>query len=61
MGTASAAFTWLKGRGQIPGIADSNGSCLTYLGGDMPPRGPTDDAKAVSDLQAWAAAGAQND
>jgi hypothetical protein len=61
MSDASASYTWLNNKGQIPSIANSSGSCLSWLGGDMPPSGPTSNAKATADLSAWAAAGAKND
>jgi hypothetical protein len=60
MGTASGAYKWLNSHGQIPGIADASNSRLTWLGGDMPPGGASSNAKAKSDLSAWAAAGAPN-
>jgi hypothetical protein len=39
-----------------------SGSCLTWYGGNMPPGGPgaSKMAQAVTDMNAWAAAGAQN-
>jgi hypothetical protein len=63
MHTAKAAYSWLKGKGQING-ANSNlvsqaASCLKWYGGDMPPCGGSDD-QAVSDMNGWAAAGALN-
>jgi hypothetical protein len=63
--TASGAYSWLSGKGQITAtnapIADTSQSCLSWLGGDMPPSGPGSSAAAASDLAAWAAAGAPND
>jgi len=58
--TASGCYTWLKGKSQIPDIADPQYSCLSWLGGNMPPRGPKSNAAASADLSAWAAAGGQN-
>lgn len=62
--SASALYSWLQGRGYIGGknspLVDSNQSCLSWYGGNMPPSGPTSYGNAVSDMNAWAAAGAQN-
>jgi mono/diheme cytochrome c family protein len=64
-GTSSAKglYSWLQGKGYVggssPALTDSNQSCLSWYGGNMPPSGPSDQ-KAVSDMNAWAAAGAQN-
>jgi hypothetical protein len=33
---------------------------LTWFGGGMPPNGAASNSQAVSDFNAWAAAGAQN-
>jgi len=64
MGTALSSYSWLTGKGYIAGtasaLADPSQSCLTWLGGNMPPSGPTSNAQAVADLKAWAAAGAHN-
>jgi hypothetical protein len=65
MSSASAAYTWLEGKGQIDGtsaseIADPNQSILSWMGGDMPKGGPSSDATATSEIEAWAKAGAQN-
>ena len=61
--SASAAYSWLQSKGYIGGTNSSivrSSSCLTWFGGSMPPGGPSD-AKAVADMTAWVAAGAQND
>jgi hypothetical protein len=64
MVTKSGAYTWLKGRGYITAtnapLADPQQSVLSWLGGNMPPSGSTSNAAAVSDLTAWAGAGAPN-
>jgi hypothetical protein len=64
MSSASKAYSWLTSRGYIDGtsspLADPDQSILSWLGGNMPPNGPRSNAKATSDLQAWAAAGAPN-
>jgi hypothetical protein len=61
--SATNLYSWLQGRGYISGsssaLVDSSQSCLSWYGGNMPPSGPND-AKAVSDMNAWAAAGAAN-
>jgi hypothetical protein len=62
--SASGLYSWLQGRGYISGkssaLVDSNQSCLSWYGGNMPPSGPSSYGNAVSDMNAWAAAGAQN-
>ncbi len=61
--SASSTYSWLQGRGYISGtsspLVSSSQSCLSWYGGNMPPSGPND-AKAVADMNAWAAAGALN-
>jgi hypothetical protein len=63
--TATAAYAWLTARGQISGTSSALGnpstSCLSWLGGNMPPGGAPSNPTAVSALQAWIAAGAPND
>jgi hypothetical protein len=63
IGSPSTCFTWLKGQGYVgsasPAIASKSGSCLSWFGGNMPPFGPQN-AQAVTDFNAWAAAGGQN-
>ncbi len=60
----ASLYTWLKGKGYINGtsssLVDSNQSCLSWYGGNMPTNGPSSWSQAVSDMNAWAAAGAQN-
>jgi hypothetical protein len=64
MSTASKGYTWLSGKGYITAtkapLADPAQSCLSWLGGSMPPGGPHTNAAASSDLATWAAAGAPN-
>ena len=63
MGSASAAYSFLQGKGYISGASSSlvkGSSCLSWFGGNMPPGGPSD-AKAAAAMSAWVAAGAQND
>jgi hypothetical protein len=59
--SAKNLYSWLQGRGYISGtsssLVSSSSSCLSWYGGNMPPSGPSN-ASAVSDMNAWAAAGA---
>jgi hypothetical protein len=61
--TASNCFQTLTSSGYLDGSTNppllGNQSCLSWFGGDMPPGGQTA-GQAVTDFQAWAAAGAQN-
>jgi hypothetical protein len=64
MGTPSAAFSWLHAQGQLsgpePAITDPSSSCLSWLGGDMPPGGPLSDPVVERDFEAWVKAGAKD-
>ena len=64
MGTASASFSWLQAEGYVggsnPALDDPSSSCLSWLGGTMPPGGPTTNKTAQRDLDTWARAGAKN-
>jgi hypothetical protein len=42
--------------GSSPALTNPNSSCLSWYGGNMPPGGPNDQ-QAVTDMNAWAAAG----
>jgi hypothetical protein len=57
MGTPHAAFAFLTAEGQLtgpqPAITDSSSSCLSWLGGDMPPGGPTSDPMVTKDFTMW--------
>jgi hypothetical protein len=61
-GGASSAYTYLQGLGYINGTGStllvSGSSPLTWFGGNMPIGGPASNAQAVSDMNAWVAAGA---
>jgi hypothetical protein len=61
-GTAQRAYDWLARQqymaGSPPYLVDSRSSCFTWLGGDMPPDGPSSYGRAQRDFQAWADAGA---
>ena len=63
MNDAPAAYSWLVQRGYIAGsqspLVSKSNSCLTWFGGNMPPRGGADD-DAARELDAWVAAGATN-
>lgn len=62
MSSPSASYSFLASQGFISGSTTrlaGSGSCFLWFGGNMPPGG-TSDAQAVTDLTAWAAAGAQN-
>jgi hypothetical protein len=62
--SASAAYDWLTRVGQIAGVASEiavrGRSRLTWLGGTMPPGGPSALPEAERDLAAWVTAGAPN-
>jgi hypothetical protein len=64
MDTPAEAYSWLQQRGQLggahPELTDTSSSCLTWLGGDMPPGGPGADPVAEKDFDAWLKAGAMN-
>jgi hypothetical protein len=57
-------YSWLKSKGYINGTSSSlvstKQSCLSWYGGNMPTNGPSSWAQAVTDMNAWVAAGAQN-
>jgi hypothetical protein len=61
MTSAKSGYVWLRSQGFLSGssplLVDPTLSCLTWYGGDMPPGGG-DNPAAVSDMNAWAAAGA---
>ncbi len=62
--SASSLYSWLSGRGYMngtnPTFLSSTRDGLTWFGGGMPPNGAASNSQAVSDFNAWAAAGAQN-
>ena len=64
MGSPSAAYAYLKVEGYIDGpssaLVSTSSSVLTWYGGYMPPGGGSCDSQAVSALNAWVAAGAQD-
>lgn len=66
MSDAPRSYAWLQQRGYINGkssrLVSASSSCLSWYGGNMPPKGPTGAQlpAAVADMNAWAAAGAPN-
>jgi hypothetical protein len=62
--TASSCYTWMQQKGQVggtsPALTNSSRSVLSWYGGNMPPGLPAQSAQAVSDFNAWAAAGGTN-
>jgi hypothetical protein len=67
MASATKSYSYLSGQGYINGtgssLVKSGKSCLSWYDGDMPPGGTgnsSSDQQAVTDMNAWAAAGAQN-
>jgi hypothetical protein len=62
MSTAAKSYSYLSNYidGTKSTIVVNGKSILTWYGGDMPPGGASSDAQGQSDLEAWVAAGAQN-
>ena len=61
MNTPSPGYVWLGQQGYSgPEIANPKRSPISWYGGNMPDGGPSVNAQATSDMNAWAAAGAQN-
>jgi hypothetical protein len=60
METPESAYSWLDQRGELVHLADPNRSVLSWYGGGMPVRGPTSAPQAVTDIDAWSAAGRAN-
>ena len=64
LNSAAVAYESLTSVGQINGVDSPLGkrglSRVTWLGGDMPPNGPTSAPDAEQAIQAWVAAGALN-
>jgi hypothetical protein len=62
--TPSQLYSFLQGKGYVgganPSLASASRSCLSWYGGNMPPGGPSSNAQAVADFDAWAAAGGKN-
>lgn len=61
MDTPLHSYAWLASQGYMarpsPALVDKTQSCLSWYGGNMPPGG-ADNQAAVTDMNAWAAAGA---
>ena len=63
MSSPALAHSYLWGNGYISGTTSAivtTQSCLSWYGGTMPPHGPSSAGSAVTDFNAWVAAGAQN-
>ncbi len=63
MSSPSGAYSYLASQGYINGTGSvlvKSGSCLSWYGGNMPIGGSRSDPQAVSDMDAWAAAGAMD-
>ena len=61
MQTPSTAYAWLAKKGYSGAkVVDPQQSCISWYGGNMPPGGPTSSTQARKDMDAWGAAGAQN-
>jgi len=64
-GSASGAFSYLQSQGYMSGspprLVKQGQSCLSWYGGNMPiGGGGGNNTQAVTDMNAWAAAGAMN-
>src|SRR5260221_518934 len=64
MSNASASYKYLKDGGYVGGpsplLTSMGASCLSWYGGDMPPRGPKSHADAMKEFDSWAAVGGRN-
>ncbi len=60
--TPARAYAWLAAQQYMqaspPYLIDPRSSCFSWLGGDMPPNGPSSYAGALTDFEDWASAGA---
>jgi hypothetical protein len=63
--TSDGAYAWLAQQqymsGSPPYLVDLKASCFSWLGGDMPPDGPSSYPRAQREFQAWASAGGGKD
>ncbi len=59
--TPDGAYDWLAEQqymaGVLPYLVDPRASCFSWLGGDMPPEGPSSYPRARRDFLTWAIAG----
>jgi hypothetical protein len=64
MSDAKSAYAWLQQKGYVGGsnplLTNPNYSCLSWYGGNMPPSGPSSLPQGEADMNAWAAAGGQD-
>jgi hypothetical protein len=61
--SADRAYAWLASQSYMAGtpyLVDPRTSCLSWLGGDMPPDGPSRYDRATREFGAWAGAGASS-
>jgi hypothetical protein len=58
--TPDGAYAWLAQQqymaGSPPYLVDPRSSCFSWIGGDMPPDGPTSYTRARREFEAWARA-----
>jgi len=64
MSDAPASYKWLADQdymgGTAPPLTNRGSSCLSWYGGDMPPGLQPQKPDAVTEMDAWAAAGGRN-
>jgi hypothetical protein len=64
MSNPGMAYFWLMAEGQLggpqPALTDPDSSCLTWLGGDMPPGGQGSDPLVIRDFDLWVKDGAKD-
>jgi hypothetical protein len=58
---APGAYSFIQGYGYLNGAQSNLSSLFSWMGGPMPPGGPTSNAQATAAVQAWVAAGAVDD
>ena len=56
--SAETAYSFIEGYGFFKGTQSTVSQLFSWMGGVMPPSGPTSNAQATSDVDAWVAAGA---
>jgi len=62
--TAATAYEWLAEQQYMeaspPYLVDPRSSCFSWLGGDMPPDGPSSYVRARHDFENWVSTGASS-